>query len=523
MKKVVASILSVLTVASCFAGVACGPTTGEADPNALVIEYYKAGYGSEWITNLAAEHKKRTGQEVVLLPRSGQAGLDAMATSLRSGTAETDLFFVSAPSFADVYKGTVSANGKTYDSWYADLTDVYTSEIAGENVTVGDKMFDYFEEYFKMDADGKYYDNKYYFFPYVTGAIGIVVNVDVWNRVASDKEYPRTTNELLELCEDVKDEVAPFIYSLGDEYWTATLPLFMNQYEGNARMDKFYQGYGPNQEDRYDTNMVAYTGFKKALEFFDELLDDSNGYMHKDSKSMTFMNMQGAFLGGNALFNVNGDWLEREMITNYPNANIEMMKTPILSSIVEKCSFATAANSETILRNIIDYVDGKTTTAPTGCTPDDIEIIREARSVEYVTGTGSTSFVPSYSNQIDNAKKFLKMMASDEGMLIFRNGTNGCEMPFNYTDASKAVNTNASVFRTSVNEVIGASTARFVNQKDKIFSVGGLNVMLFNNQYGRFVNAFTKADGPTAEQYYNEEVAKVNSMLDGAKQQANIR
>ena len=47
MKKVVASILSVLTVASCFAGVACGPTTGEDNPNALVIEYYKAGYGDD--------------------------------------------------------------------------------------------------------------------------------------------------------------------------------------------------------------------------------------------------------------------------------------------------------------------------------------------------------------------------------------------------------------------------------------------------------------------------------------------
>ena len=521
MKKVVASILSVLTVASCFAGVACGPTTGDVDPNALVIEYYKAGYGSEWITNLAVEHKKRTGQEVVLLPRSGQAGLEAMSTSLTSGTAETDLFFASSPSFANVYRGKVSANGKTYDSWYADLTDVYTSKIEGENITVGDKMFDYFEEYFKMGEDGKYYDNNYYFFPYVTGAIGIVVNVDVWNRVVgANVEYPRTTNELLELCENVKGDVAPFIYSLEDEYWTATLPLFMNQYEGNARMDKFYQGYGPDEESRYENGMVEYDGFKYALEFFAELLDGSK-YMHKDSKSLGFMQMQGAFLGGNALFNVNGDWLEREMITNYPNANIEMMKTPILSAIVEKCSFVNDANKETILRNIIDYVDDKTTTAPTGCTPADIEIIRAARSVEYVTGTGNTAFVPSYSNQIDNAKKFLKMMASDDGMLIFRNGTNGCEMPFNYTDTTKGANPNASVFRKSVNNVLGSSTARFVNQKDKIFSIGGLNVMLFSNQYGRFVNAFTSGNA-TAEQYFNAEVAKVDSMLDAAKRQANI-
>ena len=525
MKKIISTLLGVVSIASCFASVGCvgggGGLTAEEEKKALVIEYYKAGYGGDWITNLAAEYKKRTGQEVVLLPRSGQAGLDSMANSLRSGTAETDLFFTSSPNFSDIYRGKVVANGQTYDSWFADLTDLYESEIPGESVTVKDKMFDYFEEYFKMNEDGKYYDDKYYFFPYVTGALGFVVNMDVWNKVAAGKEFPRTTDELLELCEDVKSETAPFLYSLGDEYWTASLPLFMNQYEGNARMDKFYQGYGPSQDSRYDTNMVAYTGYKRALEFFEQLLSNDNGYMHKDSVSLSFMQMQGAFLNGDALFNVNGDWLEREMITKYPDANIAMIKTPVLSAVAEKCSFKTAANRDAILRNAIDYVDGKTATKPAECTDADIEIIREARSVEYVTGTGSTAHVPSYSNQIASAKDFLRFMVSDEGMVIFRNGTNGCEVPFNYTDASKAVNEKASVFRKSVNDVLGASEARFINQKDKIYSIGGIYVQLYNNSYGRFVKAFTSS-GVTAEQYFNAEVAMVNSLLDGAKKQANI-
>lgn len=531
MKKIIAGLLSVLSVASCFAGVGCniggggagGGLTPEEESKALVIEYYKAGYGGDWITNLAAEYKKRTGQEVVLLPRSGQAGLDAMATSLRSGTAETDIFFTSNPSFADVYRGKVVANGKTYDSWFADLTDLYDSEIPGENIKLKDKMYDYFEEYFKMDEDGKYYDEKYYFFPYVTGALGFVVNLDVWNTVAQGQQFPRTTDELLEFCNSIKSKTAPFIYSLSDEYWTASLPLFMNQYEGNERMDKFYQGYGPMQDTRYDTNMVAYTGYKRALEFYEELLSNENGYMHEDSVSLTFMQMQGAFLNGEALFNLNGDWLEREMITKYPEANIAMMKTPVLSAVAEKCSFKDAENRDAILRNIIDYVDGKTTTKPADCTDADIEIVREARSIEYVTGTGSTACVPSYSNQISAAKDFLRLMASDEGMAIFRNGTNGCEMPFNYTDSSKAVNTTASVFRKSVNDIFSVSQARFVNQKDKIYSLGGINVQLFNNSNGRFVKAFTSNTKITAAQYYNSEVSAVNGMLADAKRQANIQ
>ena len=206
MKKFLLFLLSLTTVASCFSVAGCGK---KVDSNALVIEYYKAGYGDTWIKSLASEYTKRYGQEVVLLARVGAQGLTKMNGSLRSGTAETDLFFAGDASFGDIYRGTISAGGKLYDSWFADLTDLYTSTIDGENVTVENKMLDYFQEYFKMDTDdGQYYDQKYHFFPYVTGMFGVVVNVDVWNKVAQGKEYPRTTDELLELCNDVKSDVA---------------------------------------------------------------------------------------------------------------------------------------------------------------------------------------------------------------------------------------------------------------------------------------------------------------------------
>ena len=143
--------------------------------------------------------------------------------------------------------------------------------------------------------------------------------------------------------------------------------------------------------------------------------------------------------------------------------------------------------------------------------------------MEYVTGTGSTAHIPSYSNQIDAAKDFLRMMASDEGMMIFRNSTNGCEMPFNYTNADNAVNANASVFRQSINDIFKVAQARFINQKDKIYSLGGINVQLYNNSNGRFVKAFTSKTKVTAIQYYNAEISTVNNMLPEAKKQANIK
>ncbi len=522
MKRILALLLCLVSLVACVAGTGCRRgLTEEQKANALIIEYYKAGYGEAWIQNLAAAYTQKTGQEVVLLPRSGNEGLSNMATSLKSGTSHTDLYFTSNPSFDDLYRGKALVNGQVYDSWYADLTSVYNATIEGENITVKDKMFDAFEDYYKMPDDGNYYSDKYYFFPWVTGMISIVVNMDVWNSVAQGKEFPRTTDELLELCNEVKGKgVAPLIYSLGDEYFTSFYQVMMTQYEGKANMDNFYKGYSP-MGDRYDTNMVAYDGFKKTLEFFEKWLKPEAGYTHEDSLSLTFMQMQGQFMNGAALMNINGDWLEREMLTKYPDANIAAMKTPVLSAVADKCSFKDATNRDQILRSAIDYVDGKSTTKPAECTDADIAYIREARSVEYVTGNGTIAQVPSYSNQIESAKKFLIFMASDEGMKIFRAGTSGCELPFNYTTPEE--NTNVTTFRKSINDILAVSEKRFVNNKDRIFSAGGVSVYLYNNSIGRFVKAFTTETGrKTAAEYFDAEVQAVNKMIEQAKREAGL-
>ena len=49
MKKIISTLLGVVSIATCFAGVGCGGgggggLTAEEEKKALVIEYYKAGY-----------------------------------------------------------------------------------------------------------------------------------------------------------------------------------------------------------------------------------------------------------------------------------------------------------------------------------------------------------------------------------------------------------------------------------------------------------------------------------------------
>ena len=74
-------------------------------------------------------------------------------------------------------------------------------------------------------------------------------------------------------------------------------------------------------------------------------------------------------------------------------------------------------------------------------------------------------------------------------------------------------------FRKSINDALAVSSKRFVNGKDKVFAIGGINVYLCNNTLGRFVKVFTsETSKKTAEEYYNAEVSKVNEMLNQARQ-----
>ena len=56
---------------------------------------------------------------------------------------------------------------------------------------------------------------------------------------------------------------------------------------------------------------------------------------------------------------------------------------------------------------------------------------------------------------------------------------------------------------------------------DKIYSIGGINVYLYNNKYGRFVTRFSAGEAKdyvSPLDYYTEEVDAVKKALPAAKQ-----
>ena len=65
MKRFLALALSFVCLIACVSGAGCktGPSS-EQKENALIIEYYKAGYGDLWIQELAAKFTSKTGKHL---------------------------------------------------------------------------------------------------------------------------------------------------------------------------------------------------------------------------------------------------------------------------------------------------------------------------------------------------------------------------------------------------------------------------------------------------------------------------
>ncbi len=469
MRKIAKKLITACLAAVCAFGMtACdggGGNSGTTDNGSLTISVVKLGYGVEWLNKLAEAFETKEGIKVTINPPAvGSVGQTSLDTEIESKASDTDLFFNKRGWFAKgVYEGKiVAANGKSYDCLYEDLTDVWNSVVdEGSSKTIKDKMDLTYAE--AAEIDGKYYS-----LPWAGGVYGIVRNLNKWEELGlTADDVPLTTNELFELCDEVKSSVSPFIYSLESEYYSGWLPVFFAQYEGKENAEMFMAGKDPDGE--VSEHIYTYDGQLEAMKVLQALL--GNGYQHERSSAIDFTSMQGQFLRGAALFSINGSWLENEA-ANFSQAKVDMIKTPVISSLVQKLSFCPTdasgkkikadnftaeqkATADAKLAEVIRYVDavdaGENATKPEGVTDDDIKKVTEARHYCYMAGgTDHQAYIPSYAANIENAKKFLKFMYSDEGMNIYYKALNGATLPATPVNGYTEQLT-LSEFRKSVN------------------------------------------------------------------------
>lgn len=446
-KRVVASALALGLAMSGIVGFAgCGGDVPN-DENTLEIFISDFGYGTAWLDDVVAKFKEQSWvkekyPELNIPDIKDNSEKYYPADSITSGTTTIDLFFSTMTAAASYEKTDASGN-----SYFEDITDVYTSKVPGEGeLTVQGKMLP------SIFAGKKYEtkagETKYYAVPWVNGYMGLLYNETLMKEyLGANYALPRTTNELLQMAKDIKaKQKVPFISAAKVDYWLYVFQTWWMQYEGVTEYENYWNGV--NKYGEYTTDIFSQQGRLEALKVLESLISRPNGFNHSDVATQEFTVAQSKMILGEAVMMPNGDWFETEMRSNYDedenHYDIKFMKTPIISSIVEKMDLYTHGKTkytdltveeraayDAKLQEIIVAVDNGTTNSLEGVSAADIQKISDARKA--IIGVSShDAMIPSYATAKGVAKDFLRFLATDIACESFMRATNGASTAFNY-------------------------------------------------------------------------------------------
>lgn len=517
MKKLIRLVAALLVVAF-----ACGTFAGcerKPDENTLTIEAVNLGYGVKWLEDLAAAYMaKHEGVTIEIQQFVGSAGNDTINGHSEAYEGYTDIFVYRPGKYHyNVYQGAVNTSSGKIDCLYADLTDIYTQPYE-DGSTILSKMDPSISNYLKVN-------DKYYGVNWANGFMGIVRNKDVWTQLGlTEADVPVTTDEMFALCDKIlaqNTNVAPFIYSKNDEYYTSIWSVWMAQYEGAKGMQNFNDGLDPL--GNFSDGLYSYEGMNVALEVVEKLLEKKTEgknkkyiYQHEDSDSLSFTDMQSYFLNGQAALCVNGSWLEIEMNKDSEAKayNIDFIKTPVVSDVLQTLPDKTVT-TDAQLAEVIRYVDaiddGKQATKPAYVSDADLARITEARHFAYsYSGADHTMVVAGWSEKIDLAKDFIRFMYSDEGMKVYYNAQGGLSLPATLSSGSYDA-LEMTTFTTSVNQAQAQRyySNLFIPGYAKIYCLGGVS-NVFVNGGGNFVYAMLEGSTPEDIINRNKTFLKTN-------------
>lgn len=426
-------------------GIACMAPSENYD-GVLLISVANVGNGYQWCVEIAEAFTEKTGIETEVKPTAVNTYID---TTLPSGPNNNpvDIYMGNASYYTMLNRGVNAIKGYDYARPMLDITEVFERDAEGytdENgAPVSIKIKDLLDpdkyEDSIFDKDG-----KNYFIPYISNLAGLIYNKGKFEEYGL--KVPRTTDELIELCEYVRDndkiEEYPIVYCGNNGYWRWTYNHWWVQYDGLESFRNFFTGkYNGSYEEGWRN--YASRGRYAAMEVFTELTKYENGFCDPQSSTYTFTQGQLHFLEGNGLMIPTGDWIEQEMIGNFAPGEVELgvMHVPLVSSIVDRLpSFkGSDEQKEETLRDVIDYVDGKTDVKPAGVEDEDIDEVRAARNL--IGKDSSDMFIPVYSDMAEEAKDFIQFYFSKQAqeLLLEYSGSTtaplNSDYPLDYFDA----------------------------------------------------------------------------------------
>ena len=473
MKKSICVLLTLGIGLSCFS--ACGGNGGDGGNNGgkgglVRVQYFAGGFGDQWLKDIAADYKKATGVTIKLVPSYTNGEIQSLLNSKQQTN--------------DILMPLLGVWSAQDAGLLEDLTSVYEASPAGETVAIKDKMNPNIRDYMQAD-DGKWYQ--------MNGANSVSTlcyTADTLDKFLGEEgtedgwEVPNTTDELIELCDRLKEQEGVSAFTLSTQtnyFWDYLGMIWWAQYEGIESFNNYFEGkyladdgtwqLGPEINDA--------EGRKLALEMTSKLLNQANGYVHSDVHDMDFTSAQLTLcaqgFGENndeVAFMVNGDWFENEMLmylTQKPQ-DIRMMRPPVLSDLTKKL---TTVKSDEQLSAVIDAIDSGADSYE-NVSEEDFETIKNARLMAYTATPNYPICIPSYrpEKQKQLAKDFLIYLCSERGQATYAKAMSGLTMPYGYEvnieNASDFVKSRIQLFGNDMIPVFG-------NPKSPMVYRGGLS------------------------------------------------
>lgn len=521
-KRIISNVLVLSLLATTALGaVACG---GGGKEGVLSIAAFEGGNGGTYAQALADGFKKyHSDIEVDVL--CDPTVPESAATALESKSSDVDVYMINGVNIGALCENTVGG--------LENLNDVFTSKpkaAAEEGSKTIEQLIDKnFLPSMKYGGDFAEYENNYYAIPTGSNPVGLVLNKTALDNVlgAGNWTAPRTSNELIELCDAVQladktvkidgedHAVYPMIYAGNAvEYWRYLWYCWQAQYDG---AEAFHEAQACKIDGEYVQDAYFSLGKEKAMGVLETLITRENDYCHKDSMSNKHTVSQKYFMQGRATMMCTGDWIENETGTEY-KPDLMMIKAPILSDVADLIGLTgTAAEKDLALRDLVDKIDAGET-EDSRLTEANFDKLVEARNVVFTLANSQIAVIPSTSVNKDLAKDFLRFMYSREGFEIFLNSTKGSRLPVADYKPSTSFISSMTVFGKSVYDIAESSPNYiFTNTNDPIRFRAGLEEFLANEEPETAMGKTTNA--VSAATYFSTEKGLLSDMWSALMRQ----
>ena len=518
MKKKLTAIA--LAASLCVAGMGlagCGPQKGE---NELWITYYKGGYGSEWVEQLAAKFGEERGVQV---RTDADTQLIASVPNMMENGTDYDLIFCHDVAWEDFV-----APGYIYC-----LDDLYATEVEynGETVTFADRIWD------EDVLSSAKYNGHYYKVPWTIGTAGIAYSIKIMDRVDAwlagakgqaylatqqghikgeedltrrwNKTPPQDYYDLIQYCFDVvnaklevnedapaDEKVKPFVWSGSEEEWQWDYVMFdwwgqlagpetMNMFKNfgnvkskddltldiNKQKEPDKEVFNPanravvkNDDGTVNKEASTYIGwaeFQEAYQLWYNLVVAHKDWSTNDTAGLSKFDNENAFAAGRAAMTPAACWVEYE--TKYyldkTDNVISLMPTPTVSNV----KFDASGNL------IMPYETGKTAAttldaihAAAGATEKVVEVNgTKYNRVSFTSSFGDSAMIPAKSTGRDLAVEFLLFMQKEENAQLFTKLSGGTILPYKYNYEESFIENGvdkASAWQKSIFEIDRNST-----------------------------------------------------------------